>query len=124
MATPYEQAKAVYEREHCARSFAEDLHWHLLNGYVISRPDFFIMGRHVDSKADPRLILNPCYLFHPDKCDCWHVWLFAGDITHAFSILPWPLPLVSFERRNDLRFLPMESIRRLSGGIVASLQET
>jgi hypothetical protein len=115
MSTPYEQAKAVYAKEHNARSFEEDLHWHLLNGYVISRPDFFVMGRHVDSKAPPGLIVNPSWLFHPDTCDCWHVYLFAGDIARAFGIMPWELPLVSFERRNDLRFYPLASIRRLSG---------
>jgi hypothetical protein len=114
--TPYEQARTVYRSEHSVRSFEEDLHWHLLNGYVISRPDFFIMGRHVDSKAAPGLILNPSWLFHPKDCDCWHVWLFAGDIAPAFGMMPFPLPLVSFERKNDLRFLPLESIRRLSAG--------
>lgn len=113
--TPYQQAREVWNREHCVRSFEEDLHWHFLNGYVISRPDFFIMGRHVNSKAKPELIVNPSWLFAPAECDCWHVYLFAGDIGPAFGIMPFPLPLVSMERRNDLRIYPLESIRRLAG---------
>lgn len=118
--TPYEQAKAVYAKERNARSFDEDCHWHFLNGYVISRPDFFVMGRHVDSKAEPGLIVNPSWLFDPEKCDCWMIYLMAGDIAPAFDIMPFPLPLVCFERKNELHFQRLEDIRRLSGGIQAT----
>lgn len=119
--TPYEEAAKVYAKEACLRSLFEDVHLHLLNGYVISRPDFFIMGRHVNSKADPAKITEPTWLFHPDECDCWHIALMTGDVARCFAALPWPLPLVSFERKNDLRFYPLESIRRLSaGGIYAT----
>jgi hypothetical protein len=113
--TPYEEAKAVWAKERCVRTFEEDLHWHLLNGYVFSRPDFFIMGRHVNSKAGPELIVNPSWLFDPAECDCWMIYLMAGDCGAAFGILPFNLPLVCFERRNELRFAPLESFRRLSG---------
>jgi hypothetical protein len=113
--TPYEEAKAVWAKERCVRSFEEDLRWHLLNGYVFSRPDFFIMGRHVNSKAEPGLIVNPSYLFHPEDCDAWMIYLMAGDCKAAFGILPFELPLVCFERGNDLRFYPLSSFRRLSG---------
>lgn len=113
--TPFEQARAVYARERNARSFDEDLHWHFLNGYVISRPDFFIMGRHVVSSAPGWQITDCRWLFDPAECDCWHVYLFAGDIAPAFGIMPWLLPKVSFERGNDLRFYPLASIARLAG---------
>ena len=115
--TPYEEAALVYSREACLRSFRDDLHLHMMNGYVISRPDFFVMGRHVNSKADPRLIVDASYLFTPSECDCWHLHCMAGDIPALFSVLPFPLPLVSFERKNELRFYPLESFRRLSGGV-------
>ncbi len=114
--TPYEEARAVYAKEPSARSFELELHLHLMNGYVVSRPDFFIMGRHVDSKGHPDKIVDPSWLFHPDACDCWHVALMAGDIARSLDALPWELPLVSFERKNDLRFVPLASIRRLSAG--------
>lgn len=106
---------AVYTKERSVRSFEEDLHLHLLNGYVINRPDFFIMGRHVDSRADPEQIVNPEWLFDPMDCDCWHVYLMAGDMARAFEAMPFPLPLISFERKNELHFQLLADIRRLTG---------
>lgn len=105
----------VYDRGDCARTFREDLEAHLLNGFVFSRPDYFAMGRPVISTAAHAEIINPWHRFPSSDCDCWHVYLFAGNIVRAFSILPWPLPLFSWERGNELRFYPVTVIRRLSG---------
>jgi hypothetical protein len=113
--SPIEQAMAVYQKEACARTFDEDLRLHLEHGFVFSTPEFFIMGRPVDSKASPRLIVDPTVRFLSDR-DCWHIYLMAGNCYRAWDIMPWPLPLFSFERRNELRFYPMERIRRLSLG--------
>lgn len=112
--SPYEQAKAVYDREPCARSFAQDLELHMRGGFVFSRPDFFVMGRPVISTMQHAFIVNPAYRFHSAECDCWHVYLFAGNIARAWGVLPWPLPLFSWERKNELRFYPESAIHRLS----------
>lgn len=117
MKTPYEKAREVYEREPCKRSFEEDMRLHMLGGFVFSRPDLFIMGRPVVSLAEAGRIVDPAYHFEWGLCDCWHVHLCAGNIVRAFALMPWPLPLVSFERKNDLRFYAMASIERLSGAI-------
>lgn len=121
--TPFEEAREVYAKEPSAHSFEDDLLWHLQNGYVISRPDLFIMGRHVDSKAPSGQIVGR-WLFHPDRCDAWHIALFAGEIGPAFSLMPWKLPLLAFERKNELRFVPLESIQRLSASGIHATQET
>ena len=113
MKTPYELARAVYDSEPCARTFAEDLDWHLVNGFVFSRPDFFVMGRPVVSTAEPALIVGQ-HRFNSGACDCWHVYLMAGNITPAWAMLPWELPLLSFERGNELRIVPLASMRRLA----------
>jgi hypothetical protein len=113
--SPIEQAMAVYQKEACARTFDEDLHLHLEHGFVFSTPEFFIMGRPVKSTEEPKYIVNPVIYF-TDDCDCWHIYLMAGDCSKAWDIMPYPLPLFSFERRNELRFYPMERIRRLSLG--------
>lgn len=113
--TPVEQAAAVYERETCARTFREDLEAHLLHGFVFSRPDFFVMGRPVIRTADPALIVNPWHHFPSSECDCWHVFLFAGNMLPAWRIMPWDLPWFSWERKNELRFVRVESMRRLAG---------
>ena len=113
--TPVELAAKVYEQEPCARPFTEDLHWHLINGFVFSTPDFFIMGRPVPLTADHSLILNPAWVFPPELCNTWFVYLMAGNYQKAWSILPWELPYFAWERKNELRFYSLASIRRLSG---------
>lgn len=112
---PVEKAAAVYSTEACSRPFREDLEAHLLEGFVFSRPDYFIMGRPVERGADQAQVTDPWYRFTWDKCDCWHVFLFSGNLVRAWGILPWPLPWISFERKNELRFYSLEAIRRLSG---------
>lgn len=114
--SPYEQARAVYDSEPCKRTFAEDFAAHLRSGFVFSTPTYFIMGRHVDSKASHDLILDPRVTFARDTCDCWHIWLMAGDCAEAWAIMPWAMPLFSFERKNELRFYKVSDMKRLSLG--------
>jgi hypothetical protein len=108
--TPVELAAAVYEREPCARTFREDLEAHLRRGWVYGRPDFFAMGRPVDSKAERGDIVNPWVQFASP--DAWLVYLMAGDWRRALSLLPYPLPLIGWERGNILRFWSLHSLQR------------
>lgn len=116
MITPVERAAAVYEREPCSYTFKEDLEFHLLNGFVFSRPDFFVMGRPVVRSA-PADIITGHHRFHSSDCDTWHVYLVAGNMARMWDMLPWELPFVSIERGNVLKFYRLASIRRLTGGI-------
>lgn len=111
--SPLHEAMSVYQKEPCVRTFQEDLWLHLEFGFVFSTPAFFIMGRPVDKDAPHGLILDPSYQFKREECDCWHVYLAAGDLGRAWSILPWPLGWMSFERKNELRFVETERIRCL-----------
>ena len=112
--SPFEQAAQVYQRERCARSFTEDVELHFLHGFVFSRPDFFIMGRPVIKAAPYALIVDPAHLFPSSECDCWMVYLMAGNIARSWVTLPWPLPWLAFERKNELRFVSADAIKRLS----------
>lgn len=112
--TPYEQARAVYLSEPCARTFEEDLGLHLARGFVFSTPKYFIMGRPVQKEVEAWKIVDPSVYFPPELCNCWHVFVMAGDVSKVWDILPWPLGTISFERRNELRFYSAERIRRLS----------
>ena len=112
--TPVERAAAVYQQEWCARTFREDLEAHLLNGYVFSTPETFVMGRLVQHDADPALIVNPWHRF--ETGDCWMVYLAAGKIVKdPYRWVPYPLPWVAFERENQLRVWPLERVLRLCG---------
>lgn len=112
--SPFLEAKAVYEREPCRREFFEDVCLHLMHGFVFSTPEFFIMGRPVLSSAPAEMVVTPSVQWPRESCDCWHIYLFAGDMTKAWTILPWQLPKISFERKNELRFYRFRDIRRLS----------
>lgn len=107
--TPVERAAAVYQREPCARTFREDLEAHLLNGYVLSTPATFVMGRLVQRDAPPELIVDPWHRF--ETGDCWLVYLAAGDILReARRWMPWPVPWLAWERSNRLRFWRTERV--------------
>ena len=109
---PFDEARAVYADGKSPRSFEHDLVLHLEHGFVFSTPAYFVMGRPVKSSAPEYAILNPCVNWPRAECDCWHVYLCAGDIKRAFGVMPWPLPCVSYERDGKLRFLTMEQVIR------------
>lgn len=106
---PCQEARAVYEKEPCARSFSEDVSAHMRTGFVISTPWCFVLARPVWSKAPAADIVNPLVMFHHrmDVSDCWHIYLMAGLVEAAVDYIPFPLPFISFERNNRLRVLPM-----------------
>jgi hypothetical protein len=110
--TPWEQAIAIYDSEPCFRTFDEDLRLHLRHGFVFSTPEFFVMGRAVWRCAHPDDVCDPATKF--DVADCWHVHCMAGDMAKAWGILPYPLPFVSFQRKNELRVYRLDDLRRLA----------
>jgi len=114
MKTPFQQAAEAFLAEPHARSLTEDLEAHLINGFVFSRPDYFVMGRPVIRTAPEAQIVDPWHRFPSGQCDCWHVYLMAGNMAKAWEILPWAMPWMSFERKNELRFVPLEAMKRLA----------
>lgn len=94
-------------------TFDEAVAWHLNNGFLHSTPSYFIMGRPVNSKAAMGEILNYGHEFEPAECDAWHVALAAGKLSDAWAIMPWPLPLMGFDRDGELRFYPTNQVKRL-----------
>jgi hypothetical protein len=64
-------------------------------GFVFSTPDYFIMGREMNGS--------------------WFIEAMAGDTSKAWSILPYELPYVMFQRfDNDLRSVPLSVLKRLT----------
>lgn len=106
--TPFEQAASIWESEPCANTFEHDLLAHMQHGYVFSTPESFIMGRPVMRSASPVELFDIEFKFPRSVHDAWFVWTFSGDIAHALRFLPYRLPWVIFQRKNDLRTYPME----------------
>jgi hypothetical protein len=108
--SPYERARAVYASEPCVRTFEMDLLLHLRNGWVHSDPDLFFMARPVSRSAAVADIVDPAVVFEREECDCWHVYLLAGEISLVWRFAPYLLPWCSFERLNAIRFYPCNKI--------------
>ena len=109
--SPFNRAGEVYDHEPCARSFVLDVTLHLRGGYVFSTPEYFIMGRGVDSTADIELILNPEFIFPRVAQDAWWVYLCAGDgLGELVRLMPYPLAFVGWERGNIPRFYRLDSV--------------
>lgn len=80
-------------------SFTVDVQAHMTTGCVFSAPDFFLVGRPVDSMASLDLIGDPTYAFPQEQCDAWYVWLGAGSAKKLIQLAPYRLPKVGFARR-------------------------
>lgn len=106
--TPFDKAASIYESESCANTFEHDLLAHHQHGYVFSTPESFIMGRPVMRSASPVELFDITFKFPRAVHDAWLVWAYAGDIAHALRFLPYRLPWVIFQRKNELRTYPME----------------
>lgn len=116
--TPVERAAEVYRREECSGTFQSDLEAHLLNGYVHSTPDGFVMARPVNSRAGEALILEPQHSFPREDQDAWLIWLAAGNLAPFLALFPYELPLIGWQKRNKLRFRGFQSALAKLGGTV------
>lgn len=93
--------------------FTNDLAAHLEpGGYVISCPAFFISFRAVPRSAPMEQLLNPWWRWPDEQCDCWFIWLAAGDVCAAahmiareFGSKKW----VAFQREGPAKFWRFES---------------
>lgn len=109
--SPAFQARVVYESLGSDWPFTSVIEMHLLGGYVVSTPEYFILARPVDSTADEARILNPLISF--SKPDAWFIFAYAGDISRAWDYFPVFYPKVGWQRANrPIRFYPMENIIR------------
>ena len=104
--TPLERAKGLYLRFPGERTFQQDLEAHLRNGYVISTPEFLLMGRAVARSGRPEEIRNPNFAFASERCDTWFVFLFSGTSRNFLQYVPYPLEWLAWDRArgSKLRF--------------------
>ena len=95
--------------------FPSILEMHYAHGFVYSTPEFFVMGRPVDSKESYNLIREPTYTFDDYRQDAWWIYGMAGQTDKAWNILPYHLPLIGFERFDEIpSFYAISTLRRLT----------
>ena len=115
--SPYEQMAEKYAVHPQERSFEWYVEWHARHGFVFATPDFFIMGRRAykwsleNGGAD-------AHLYSAEVADTWYIHAMAGDMSRAWSVLPYPLPWLAWERlldgKRDLRFYEFDKVCRHS----------
>lgn len=89
--------------------------WHADHGFFFATPDFCIMGRAVSRAWGAQRILETLDAAERGESDMWFIHAMAGNCSAAWSIMPWPLGWIGFQRfDSDLRCYPTETIRRLS----------
>lgn len=106
MNKPAWDAAEVFKSEPSTHTFWEAIDYYLAYGYVISRPDYFVMARPVSSHWPEKVIVNPIQdngIELTGRHDMWHIHLMAGDTQTAIQEFPYRLDKISFERHNKLR---------------------
>lgn len=79
---------------HYGDKFDEIVAWYMLNGYVYSSPEVFIMACEHSKEA---LMANR-EINNLDKLNSWYIQYIAGDISRVFDICPHPKEWIVFER--------------------------
>lgn len=116
MINHFDEAKAVYAREDSPRSLLQEMDILMAhpNGYVLSTPHLLCLARTVIWPMPPEVIIDPEFEFPTQHVNCWHIHCLAGSINSLFTFMPFRLPYVSWERRNELRVYPLTRIIGLS----------
>lgn len=87
--------------------FEQDLTAYLTDGFVVSLPHCFAMGKVVDlAPSDTNGEPQPC----------WFVRIAVGNLQDLMKLLPFELPRIAFCRRNDgkMRVFSLQRLRRLA----------
>lgn len=116
--SPYARMAQKYADNPQERPFSYYVVWHMMHGFCFSTPEFFIMGRLATKRFIEENPIQFLWNAKPNDPDTWYVHAASGDLSKAWSILPYPLPWLAFERlRNgklELQILPLSRIRRLT----------
>lgn len=91
-----EAQKITMESGATTEQWVAALRAHLLNGFVVSTPRCFAMGRPIRHDADPEAIFDLRHTF--SKPDCWFIHTAAGELGELVQQFPFWLPLICFQR--------------------------
>ena len=99
-------------------SFGQMLDGYLVNGYVISTPEYFICARPVPREAPAEQIINPVYPFDHKDCDAWFVGLLAGNLRLVWTYYPHSLEYCGYQRKGSpIRWVKTSKLRRYNDGL-------
>ena len=110
--TVYHQAMMAQLEGITHKRFAADLTAYLNHGYVFSLPDVFVMAKPVPSDMIDNGVLESDDFFKPGECDTWYVHLAAGRLSRLFSLSPFHLEYVCFQRFGSVKIYRFQEIQR------------
>ena len=97
---PITLAAKTYDDD-CTRGFDDDLCYYLMNGWVYSGEDAFIMGRPI-TKRYSNFALDQRFNYKKEEWDTWFVYLAAGTGVRRFQELaPFKTDWICWHRRTD-----------------------
>ncbi len=108
--SPYETAYQWFCEHPQQESFSWYCGWHMQHAFLYSTPDFFICGRPAVKQSLENI--GPTFA-HERYPDCWFIHFLSGDVGKAWTILPYYLPFVAFQRlrRNQLELVIVQTDR-------------
>lgn len=118
--SPFERMAEKYRLNPQEQSFEWYCDWHARYGFFYATPEFFVMGRPIRMSDGQAGIdaMTKRGLDNEGLCDTWYIHAFSGDMAKAWSILPWEMPLIAFERlrsgKRELTFVETERLKRLT----------
>lgn len=117
--SPFQTAVISYQKEPQNVPFEDYLEWHFRNGFVFSTPDMFVMGRAIHiTEGNEELTQSDIDGFKrwpSEEQNAWYVHMFSGDLSQLFKYMPYPLPMLAFERvRSGKRELQIVSLNRIA----------
>ena len=102
--TAIQQLQAFYAADPEIGRMSEDIHNHLVSGYVYVTPANLALARPVSSKWSAKRLSDSSKTIGLTECaDCWYVWAAIGDVDYLLSLIPYPLPFIAFARRKTGR---------------------
>ena len=108
--TPFEKAIATQLVDCSAADFFSALNAHFLHGFVHSDSSAFLMIRPVGTGSTREMIVDPLCQFREESCNAWFVYLAAGNLPDLFSLAPYPLEFICYERFGELKIVRFQSI--------------
>lgn len=116
-----EKLHAAYQQRHGESwdtRLCADIAAMMAHGYLLHTPRACLMGFR--TKADSvRYSLARGDAIEPGRHaetygDCWFVWFALGDLQTILGMIPEPLPLVAFARRDSVRVWSLERLKRIA----------
>jgi hypothetical protein len=99
----------IQAHTHFGVDFDEVIAWYMLNGYIYSGDDLFVLA----CKHNKDAVIRDREIKELDKLDCWYIQYASGDLKRLFELVPEEKEWVVFERwgKNNKKAFKFDKIK-------------